>query len=466
MQYKNSDVIRCDARHELVKNTPSWLRVRGPETLPIIWLHAARVFVSLTESVLGRYAPLGAIVRMREWEGHLKIDLVLSASHQETDAIFDLRRVAEHYEELSALLLKSIKTSGPTRCVITKHAASKAAVDALPAVGERDVTVFRWAVSHAQHGGSDIGRDEDSSKRIRKTLARLAETGFTRPLCMPPSDWQEQLESLVQTFPNLATFIKTVVRPHIGIVAMGRDHRMPPVLLVGPPGISKTYFANALARVLGVSVPLVVQMATESTGSIAGSSTLWVNSSPGQLFESLAWSKSLSRPCANGLMVIDEIDKVGKFRNFQFDPLGALYSLLEVETARSFQDLSLPDIFIDASRVRILATANDIAEIPEPILSRMLVVQVGQPSSAQLRKIILGIYQGLVKKLGCEFMREMPADVVDAALHLSPREAKVRLECAIASAVVDGRESIQESDWPIFASAAEQGIRRKIGFML
>lgn len=119
-------------------------------------------------------------------------------------------------------------------------------------------------------------------------------------------------------------------------------------------------------------------------------------------------------------MVIDEIDKVGKFRNFQFDPLGALYSLLEVETARSFQDLSLPDIFIDASRVRILATANDIAEIPEPILSRMLVVQVGQPSSAQLRKIILGIYQGLVKKLGCEFMREMPADVVDAALHLSP----------------------------------------------
>ena len=139
---------------------------------------------------------------------------------------------------------------------------------------------------------------------------------------------------------------------------------------------------------------------------------------------------------------------------------------LEVETARSFQDLSLPDIFIDASRLRILATANDIAEIPEPILSRMLVVKVEQPSRSQLRKIIVGVYHGLVNKLGCEAMREMPADVVDAALLLSPREVKVRLECAIASAALDGRDSIQESDWPIFASAAEQGMRRQIGFIL
>lgn len=92
MQYKNPDVIRCDARHELVKNTPSWMRVRGPETLPIIWLHAARVFVSLTESVLGRYAPLGAIVRMRKREGHSIIAIVLSALRPLIDEIEDLKR--------------------------------------------------------------------------------------------------------------------------------------------------------------------------------------------------------------------------------------------------------------------------------------------------------------------------------------------------------------------------------------
>ena len=131
MQYKNPDVIRCDARNELLKNIPSWLRVRGPKTLPIIWLQPARVFVSLTESVLGIYAPLSAILRMHEMEGHLKIDLVLSALHSETDAVFDLRRVAEHFEELSALLLKSVKNTGPSRFVKQKRTAQKEAANML-----------------------------------------------------------------------------------------------------------------------------------------------------------------------------------------------------------------------------------------------------------------------------------------------------------------------------------------------
>ena len=82
------------------------------------------------------------------------------------------------------------------------------------------------------------------------------------------------------------------------------------------------------------------------------------------------------------------------------------------------------------------ATANDIEVIPEPILSRMHVVQVGHLSRAQLLKIVDGIYRGLVQKLGCNTMGEMPLDMVGAALMRSLREAKVRLECANASAVI------------------------------
>lgn len=50
-----------------------------------------------------------------------------------------------------------------------------------------------------------------------------------------------------------------------------------------------------------------------------------------------------------------------------------------------------------------------------------------------------GIYRRFRQKLGCDTMREIPPDVLDAASLMSLREAKVRLECAIASAVAQGR---------------------------
>ena len=93
----------------------------------------------------------------------------------------------------------------------------------------------------------------------------------------------------------------------------------------------------------------------------------------------------------------------------------------------------------------------------------MHVVQVGHLSRAQLLKIVDGIYRGLVQKLGCNTMGEMPLDMVGAALMRRLREAKVRLECAIASAVVDGRKAIQMSDWPAFSSAAQHVSSRQIG---
>ena len=47
-----------------------------------------------------------------------------------------------------------------------------------------------------------------------------------------------------------------------------------------------------------------------------------------------------------------------------------------------------------------------------------------------------GIYHGLVQKLGYGMTCDMPVDVVDAVLAMTPRKAKVGMECANASAVI------------------------------
>lgn len=307
------------------------------------------------------------------------------------------------------------------------------------------VPVFNWESARVGDGVRVAGRDADSAKRIDTLLRRLQSTGSMRPLKFPVTDWSALLDELASDFPNFGAVISAVIRPHLGLVARGYQHRMSSVLLVGPPGIGKTHFANELAKILNVGRPMFISMATETNASsLAGSSTFWSNSSPGALFELLAWGEASSTAAANPLVILDEVDKVSADR---FDPLGPLYSLLEAETARSFQDQSIPDLLIDASHVRIFATANDVSAIPTPLLSRTLVFHIPRPSTEQLHRIALRIYQGIVARLGVPMRPQVPPEILARAVLMSPREAKVRLECAIAMAVCDSRDHLIPGDW-------------------
>ena len=72
----------------------------------------------------------------------------------------------------------------------------------------------------------------------------------------------------------------------------------------------------------------------------------------GKVFEALVEGEY-----ANPVIVVDEIDKASA--DAQYDPLGALYSLLEHDTAGSFID-EFAEVAIDASQVIWVATANGV----------------------------------------------------------------------------------------------------------
>ena len=59
---------------------------------------------------------------------------------------------------------------------------------------------------------------------------------------------------------------------------------------------------------------------------LSGASSQWKGARPGKVFETL-----VDGHYANPVMVVDEIDKAGG--EHAYDPLGALYSLLEHDTA-------------------------------------------------------------------------------------------------------------------------------------
>lgn len=481
--YENDrdDDVYTDA---IANPAPEWLRLELPHRVPSYWLDPITEFMGVVVAMLEPDPPETAILLVRQVDQRLQFSVDLDPRLDRSLDLKALQSTSKAFESLSAQIASArrlpvtkdpsknngddgqdLHPAGWTEAPMIrqrKSVGSEMDERLLSPTKTKDVSIFQWKIATQKDGGKDIGRDAESAKRMLSTIQELRRTGHTRPLCSPPIDWRDRVDAVVAKFPNFKSVIQVVVRPHLAMMEKNGTHRHSPVLLVGLPGIGKTYFANALANTFGFQNAMFISLASETNGSsLGGSSIFWSNSSPGKLFETLAWGDNRSSPPANPLVVLDEIDKVEVER---YNPLGALYTLLEEETAATFRDQSLPDVVIDATHVRFIATANDVTKIPGPLLSRMIVFHIDPPSPEQLRGVILAIYQSLIGRLRVHMHNSLPEEVVQAALMLSPREAKIRIECAIASAISEDRDCVQLSDWPDVPSASQQVTRRSIGF--
>ena len=117
---------------------------------------------------------------------------------------------------------------------------------------------------------------------------------------------------------------------------------------------------------------------------LSGASSQWKNAKPGKVFDTF-----VNGDYANPVIVVDEIDKASA--DGQYDPLGALYELLETETATRFVD-EFVELPIDASGAVWLATANDVGRIPEPLVSRLAVYEIEAPDAEGAARIARTIY--------------------------------------------------------------------------
>lgn len=287
----------------------------------------------------------------------------------------------------------------------------------------------------------------DEHDSLRATYRRMLERGPQRFQVKPSG--VPDMTGLYQTLPNFTEVLDDVKR-HVALSQDSPDGmEVTPMLLLGQPGIGKTHFARKLAELLGTGMTLVPMSSMTAGWLLSGASSQWRGAKPGKVFEAL-----VDGEYANPVMVVDEIDKASG--DAQYDPLGALYSLLEHDTAQSFTD-EFAEVPIDASQVIWITTANDARCIPEPILNRMNVFEVQPPSPEAARQIARSLYQGIRDQHGWgeRFAPEPQDDVLDQLAELQPRDMRRALMTGFGNARLNHCDTVQVADLP--RSGAKKG---------
>lgn len=197
------------------------------------------------------------------------------------------------------------------------------------------------------------------------------------------------LDAVAAAMPWAAALIADMARGLRLQLALGRPWvQFEPVLLVGPPGVGKSWLARRLADALHLPSAVLELGNASDDRQLSGTARGWSNAQPAWAVVTIATTR-----CPNPLLVVDEIDKAGGSAQHG-RPHHALLSMIEPGSAKRWPDPCLLGA-CDLSTVNWIACANTLDTIPTALRSRFRVVELAPPDPPHFDAALTSVLRDL-----------------------------------------------------------------------